>query len=255
MGKKRMAKEEGGRWEVEGLRATVFLGGEPFDVASAENWWELLSGSKPDKRVSSPSRSSLQDLGPLGDRVLVLNVTPLRIDWILQPKQSKESTPFSLGDIAALPFFVDFIDKWISKHCPPAVRLALGVELHVIADSVIGANRLFRKYVSAVNIPDEATDLGFSVNLPTQESIAGRVQLINRLMQWNVLQLVMGQIEFQLGSSVASTSNESFPVLNLRLDINTDAENRKPIGRRELCKLLERFAEIATRISAKGDSV
>jgi len=84
-------------WQPGSLRVTAFQI-EPVDVSSVD-WWRALTGNSSESKNIRAGIGQLVEQGPIDRGVLQLQIQPVRIDWILLPKDDPESELFQdLGD-------------------------------------------------------------------------------------------------------------------------------------------------------------
>ena len=73
-------------WKHHHLRLTAFLDNA---MAISENtWWKDIVGSDPESTNITGSQLKVEQ-GMRNDLILLLKVEPLRVDWILQAKESQ----------------------------------------------------------------------------------------------------------------------------------------------------------------------
>lgn len=241
------------QWGVETVRLTVFvLEPSPIDVT----WWERLLSEPPETRVSRPREGAHRDEGAFQKGKLVLNIAPLRIDWLytIGANSSEQDLPI-LGPFSEteLPFY-EVMYKWLSM-CPPIKRIALGAVLFQAASSRPAGYTQIANYLPHVQLdPDGMLDFVYQINRPRVSSTIPSLS-INRLSKWSVGQIQRLHVELNSEGKVASStpSHKAIHTCRLELDINTSQNFTKPIDKGNLLPLFKELTMLGEEIARKGD--
>ena len=242
-------------WQVEQLRATTFHA-VGVDDQDPLHLWERVVGSTPDQINTRPKDRSIQAHGPLDGQQLTLVIRPGRIDWNLRelmglPDGPMQDLPTMGAFPAVLDSFCKVANQWLNI-CPDVIRLAFGAYLlKAVADRAT-ANRELSPFLPNVKLASDSQDFLYQINRPrTAESIPDLN--INRLTKWSVMQsgtLSIGN--FQASGPIVATGSSQL-ACRLELDINTQAESRTPIGRRQAQRLFQELVELGSEIAVQGD--
>ena len=208
-------------WKVNQLRVTTFFPNAPQTISP--NCWEEMVGSPPDRTASKPKLGLFQSIGQFDGGVLIQSSQPDRCDWLLQPSESKDD---SSGEEPNLGSFSDFDHamfklalNWFQK-APPVNRLALGVILHLPAESLQDSYKQLIPYLQKIPIDvKNSTDFFYQINRPRKSEVSGLNGLIiNRLSKWSGVHVRTGNVVVR-PESVTTTSEQvrSFTRLELVL--------------------------------------
>lgn len=238
---------------AESLRLTAFPA--PSAQLTATGWWAELVGSVPDTTTSKPSQGELQEVGRIGENNLILQVQPLRVDWLLAPRfdqdtpteWKREVGPFS----EALNIFVPLMIRWLAR-CPPIARLAFGATVYEPVKNRSAGYRRLSEYLPNVKIdPEGSTDFFYQINRPRKsDAVDGLV--INRLSKWSCAAFV--PLRFVLTpQSVQHQLGNSEQACRIELDINTAAEFQGELPAGKLQPIFEQLVTFGEEIIATGD--
>jgi hypothetical protein len=244
------------RWEAESLRVTG------FPSATAEfketSWWQELMGEPPDKRLSTPKTSSLQEHGSLEGNSLVLNISPLRIDWVLSPNLDTigMSQHFPrLGSFNdSLRPFASLVQGWLGlETCPQLNRLAFGCVLLLHVESLQQGYEQLAAYLPAIDLSiGRSSDFLYQINRPRESTVDVPNLRINRLSRWSVSKWRTGIFGVTSGKIDSKMTPERFGC-RIELDINSAPDFSGTFSREQSNKLLEELITLAFEIVEKGD--
>lgn len=246
-----------GAWQAESLRLTAFP--TPAAEFAEPSWWKNLVGEPPEKRLSTPRTSSLQEQGPFAGGTLVLTVNPLRIDWALRPTQEEtQSEPQAFLTISSftesLARFSALIGRWFDEQmCPPLKRLALGAVLVLPVASLRQGYEQLSEYLPAVKLSiDGSSDFFYQINRPRVSKSGVHNLNINRLSRWSVFTWQAALLGIIPGAVETKISRPDF-ACRLELDINTAADFVGTLPDEQRGKILEELGLFALEIVQKGD--
>ena len=246
-------------WKAEVVRVTVFP--EPTPSAEMEGWWSSVTGEPPETRNSQPRLGVIQESGAFLDGVLTLNVTPLRVDWLLSvstsPSESESGLPV-LGDLTKIvESFCSRLDAWFNL-APPVKRLAFGC---VGSQQVAGHKEgyeLLGKYLPGVTVdPEGSSEFLYQINRPRPSTVIDGL-IVNRLTKWSAARTQSVSMQLVLtpdaeGSVVSGVPMGEFFAVRSELDINTSPKWAKPFAKRQLASILGELVGLGLEIAAKGD--
>lgn len=242
-------------WQTETLRVTAF----PLSPLNIEDidWWELVTGEKPESRTIHPRTRQLQESGRIneGPFYLTLNCSRDRIDWLLEAAPPSNHDTESLPTCGLLtetlnPFF-SLIEKWLPQ-APALKRTAFGAVLLAEVPDVRSGHLALSRYLPAVKLDPESSDFSYSINRP--RTIRKPLYLkINRLSRWRVIQLVGYKIDALERQAVTQPLGPSWVACRLELDINTDAGFVDELPQEQLGAILKELISLGCEIAEKGD--
>ena len=238
-------------WKHHHLRLTAFLDNA---MAISENtWWKDIVGSDPESTNITGSQLKVEQ-GMRKDLILLLKVEPLRVDWILQAKESQNFNELpNLGDNAkALSTFKEITNDWFkNSKIPDIKRLAYGTRLYSIVDDRIKGYEELDRLLEFVEVhPETSSDFLYQINRSLSSATVDDL-LINRLTKWHVANIKTVSIDTNAGQS-KSLAPDVFAT-TLDLDINSDADTEKLLPIDKLIILFEEFISLGKEITVKGD--
>ena len=238
-------------WKHHHLRLTAFLDNA---MAISENtWWKDIVGSDPESTNITGSQLKVEQ-GMRKDLILLLKVEPLRVDWILQAKESQNFNELpNLGDNAkALSTFKEITNDWFkNSKIPDIKRLAYGTRLYSIVDDRIKGYEELDRLLEFVEVhPETSSDFLYQINRSLSSATVDDL-LINRLTKWHVANIKTVSIDTNAGQS-KSLAQDVFAT-TLDLDINSDADTEKLLPIDKLIILFEEFISLGKEITVKGD--
>ncbi len=258
-GKSAIGLPELSLWKAEVVRVTVFP--DPNPSTMMEGWWSSVVGEPPETRNSQPRLGVVQETGAFLGGILTLNVTPLRVDWILSvsitPSGSESGLPV-LGDLTKIvESFCSRLNVWFDL-APPIKRLAFGcVGLQEVAGQKEGY-RLLGKYLPAVTVdPEGSSEFLYQINRPRPSTVIDGLT-INRLMKWSVARTQGVSMQLVLtpdapGGVVSGMPMPEFLAVRSELDINTSPKWAKAFAKPRLASILGELVGLGLEIVARGD--
>ena len=247
-------------WGALRLRATTFL---PADAEiDGGSIWSRVLGTAPDEEQRRPREGLLQQIGTLGEFVVVFRLGHPRVDWFLQSKgepptpvpPSPEFTPIPLNE--ALNSLRTIAANWFSIQSTVS-RIAFGANLVQPAINVQDALSRLAYSLPDIKIdPDNSSDFFYQINRPRDaRSIEGL--RINRLSKWSVMAQVTGQLVVQSSPGAEQQASMS-PMAqryasSLELDINTAADYLNGIEQTHATILFNELTELGKEIVERGD--
>lgn len=234
-------------WKTESLRLTIFPGKLP-DRSAAFSWWKEVVGGEPESVFELPRSSKLQQEGSLGNGRLSLQVTPLRIDWVLSPYPTDEPSLAIIGPFEKeVSQFVDLLKGWLSKQ--QVQRIALGAILLIpVKEKKEGYQRL-AKFIPNVKLDvDNMSDFSYRINRPRNSRIRSDL-LLNRIQTWSVM--LSKKAQFSFGAQPFAVLGPDFYACRLEMDLNTAADYLGILENPET--LLEELKVLGEEIATRGD--
>ncbi len=246
-------------WKAEGVRITAFP--EPNPSSQMEGWWSSVAGESPETRNSQPRLGVIQESGAFLDGALTLNVTPLRVDWLLSvsatPPGPDSEFPV-LGDLVKIvEAFCSRLNVWF-ESAPPIKRLAFGsVGLQQVGGHKEGYE-LLSKYLRGVKIdPEGSSEFLYQINRPRPSAVIEGLT-INRLTKWSVLRMQGVSMQLMLtpdakGSVVSGVPMRELFAVRSEIDVNTSPSWAKLLDQPQLASILGELVGLGLEIAARGD--
>jgi len=243
-------------WVIESLRLTAFPAA-PFELRP-NDWWQGVVGREPDKQVYRAGDGVRQDSGAIQleddhQALLVLNVTALRIDWMLvAPPISSIETIGSIPSIGAptvgIPRFQQLMREWLQRgDAPPLCRLAFGAVFLRSVPDLPAAYELLAPLVPWTPEP-EATDFLLQINHPRPSRVEPAVT-INRLSKWQTA--TMDFIALVPGTPRLIPERRDV-VARIEADLSSDAGRSEEIPGDLVVDLLGEMAEEISEGTTRG---
>ncbi len=241
------------KWEAQMLRLTVFP--SPAADIVTHNWWEELVGEPPVDVRSQPRMGSRQEGGPFARGKLVLNIEPIRIDWLYTNVSDPNSPSVSVGPFEEnLGLFQELVERWFNlETAPSAVRLAFGAILLAPAETREEGYRQLSPYLPFDLDPVGSRDFLYQINRPRAPRSKIEGLSINRLTKWSVMS------SHEVLFAVTPDKSEQIGIEKVRyacrleLDINTSPEFEGELSREEQSGTFRELVEIGTEIVLEGD--
>jgi hypothetical protein len=238
-------------WQPELLRVTFFLSELTADVG--DTWWEEVVGRQPEQSTIRRGTGEHFDQGPVGAGTLSLarNIPAKRVDWIWQATPSVADRIPSVGPLEiARGTFLDIINTWLSSTTLPVVRVALGAILMAEVHGPKSGYASLKKALPMITFDDEWSDLAFQVNTPKYLSLLDGTPIaglkVNCLSKWNAVALNFVPLDPTMEPLAPSHA------VRTELDLNTTGDNKLPLSRDVLPRLVESFFDMAVGIAEKG---
>jgi hypothetical protein len=189
--------------------------------------------------------------------VLQLQIQPVRIDWILLPKDDPESELFQdLGDFEESSVaFCRLISQWLER-APTINRIAFGTQLYFPTSSQPESLQIVAQILTYVTINWAGTrDFVFQLNRPRQCATLPQLGEINRLVKWqNIVRKKMtATLTPEPTSSVTTTAEQHAAFWELDISSPVPTESKAPLPPQQLPQLLAELRNSASEIVAKGD--
>lgn len=236
-------------WEAQHLRLVSFPAEPQF--TTEQNWWFELTGTEREGR--SDKRHSRQEEGPFEGTTLTLAIDPNQLRWTASPQVDQDDRPPSIGPFESRKlWFQELMHRWLATS-PPLTRLAFsGTLLRSVSDRAAGLE-IMERYVRLPEVPSEATDLLFRINLPTDFTLGDKPIKINRLTTWSVATFAC--FRAQVGASIhpSATQIGEFHAFTLAFDVNTALEvDCSSFTNDELKSVFEQLIAESEQIAEQG---
>jgi hypothetical protein len=217
---------------------------------------EALLKSEPDSinrnRVPSPAMpylsSAKRDEGSLS---VTLNVSPGRVDLIVQPEHRSDMSFGHPAELDAKQVMLQFLKKFDSDSgfsVSGAYRIAVVCNYLEIFDQYAGAKAAFFNKISVPEVVGDVTDLAFQIN--KRFSFDSLKISVNRLFTATIemmqVQVLGGSPANDLLSS-GRVVKESF-MLSLNVDVNNTPEAGREFSEVEVRAGMKRFVEENLRV-------
>lgn len=258
--KAEIAKPELTLWQAENVRITVFP--EPSPNFHTDGWWESVLGTTPETRSSQPKQGVVQETGPFLDGVMTLNVTPLRIDWLLSANFAKLVPGEGLPTIGAFPSVVEAfcakVNSWFSQ-APAIKRLAFGSVALQEVQSHEEAYQMLGRYLPAVTMdPQGSSEFIYRINRPRLSAVMPEMR-VNRIMNWSAAKIQGVNMQWNVasgsrGNIVSGVPMREYFACRLELDISTPPDRTEPFAVDALPAVLGELVGLGLEIAAKGDT-
>lgn len=236
-------------WSADHLRVSLFSS----DVwsATAESIFSAAFASEPESITKKPSALESSAVGSWGSLRLEIKRTFTRIDFILQavPTETVGPMPMIQDIKTVLPEFSSLVAKWASTQTQGVIRIALGCNAFLQAQSVEDSYVKLKKLIKVIDIDtDRFKEFRFQVNLPKPSSVLPEI-VVNRLSQW----ASVGVRAALLGIEAPRYFDDKYYV-SCSLDVNTDGERTQPINSDLLERLTEELSLTCSNILDAGIS-
>ncbi len=216
-------------------------------------------GEPPETKLLTPKRGALKEEGPLEKGRLVLNIRPMRIDWLFQSIYDDQSESFPIPIIGPFPEslvpFFGIIERWFSLEAlPELTRIALGVVLvEPVEDKKLGYQRI-SKYLPTIKLDTEkSSDFSYQINRPRPSTSGIKDLSVKRISRWSVSLHRAAAISVGPDSAEAATLGQTYFTTRLEVDINTAPDFKGFLPAEHLSKILRELVSLAEEIASKGD--
>ncbi len=245
-------------WNVLVARLTVFP--ESLTDNSHADWWKVVTGSEPENEQRRPREGIAEytgtaRIGDSRDVSLILGTRLDRTDWVIRALDRVDATtgaPELLGAVSTvLPEFTSLLTPWLTTKSPPALRVALGVQLTAIVDTPERGYELLLPYLPLKVEPTGISDLLFRINRPRRSKSLEDDTMINRLSTWSVGKFSTFVVPISGGGTPRPGS--SVFGCRLELDISTEQGRTTPLPTAEISGLLNELATLSLEIAEEGD--
>jgi hypothetical protein len=236
-------------WSADHLRVSLFAS----DVwsATAESIFSGTFGSEPETITNKPAALESSAVGSWDGFRLEVKRTFNRIDFILQvvPTEAVGPMPMIQNAKAVLPKFSALVAKWASAQNQGVIRIALGCNAFLQAQSVEDSYVKLKELIKVIDIDvGRFKEFRFQVNLPQPSSVSPEI-VVNRLSHWASVALRAALIGVE-----APRYFDDKHYVSCSLDINTDGERTQPINSNLLEKLTEELSSTCADILDAGIS-
>lgn len=212
-------------WSADHLRVSLFAS----DVwsATAESIFADAFCAEPEIITNKPAALESSAVGSWNDLRLEVKRSFNRVDVILQaaPTEAAGPMPMIQDAMVVLPKLSVSVAKWAAVQNQGVVRIALGCNAFLRAQSIEDSYVKLKKLIKVIDI--DATrfkEFRFQVNLPKHSSVSPEI-VVNRLSNW-------ASIAFRaslIGVETPRYFDEKYYV-SCSLDVNTDSERIQPIN-------------------------
>lgn len=238
--------------QIESLRLTAFLRGEPEDRLS---WWGKVFGGEPDARNLKPSLHQTQETGTVGEYFVVLASQLNRVDMVLQAKQ-QEDEPVAkwIGAVdAVMTSFNEMVTRWLrDDHL--VTRLAFGLTVHLPMPGKVEAYSELAKYLTSVKLDAEnSSDFAYQINRPRSSSVVGGL-IVNRLSKWSAAFFTPVRFSMEHPQRPqATTIGEGRYSCRFEVDVNSSADWTETLPNSQIVRLFAELRDMALEIADCGD--
>jgi len=244
-----------GAWKVESLRLTVFH--QESDPPSG--LWEQLMGSAPDSRDEKPKLGVSSERGSSTGNSLILQMQIGRLDWLIMPMTPPPNLHANeVASLLSVNDSIELLDKALLttfSYTRNPIRLALGVVLFEEGDDQKSCTRRIAEHIPGIrDAIIDTTDLIFQINRTRRSKRVPHVT-INRICNWQVANVLGGNIYVTPTQGPQFQSNSPKSLAKVALDINTVAGQATAISTDNFRKLLGEFVELAHKVAVEGDIV
>lgn len=242
------------KWLASTLRLTAFP--HPSSQANSSTWWETVIGQPPDNRQVQPKTGVLLDEGSFETGKLILNVQPIRVDWLFIPTFDQETNSPAVSHLAtfqsAVTTFVGLAERWFNI-CPSLVRLAFGAVLDIPVTNRPDGYRRLMEFLPGIQLDaDGSSDFLYQINRPRVSRYAPTLR-INRLSKWSVAMATSAQIVLGPRAIHYAVPGQEYLSARLELDINTAADFQEELSREQFAPLFLELIELGKEIAMRGD--
>ena len=243
-------------WQAQSLRVTAFP--SPSATISQPKWWSELLGTEPEVRNLRPARGEQVEAGPFDKGTLTLQVTPIRIDWILTVNQNAVLDEiFNLGAFLEVgDTFIKLMAEWLAlASAPPIQRLAFGAILNQQVEGREKGYELLSRYLPNVQLSPESTDFLYQINRPRKSNVLGMTtHSINRLSKWSCVSIQRTLIQsLSDGTTSSNLIGKIGYACNLELDISTTADFKGELPQQALAQIAREQYELGIETASRGD--
>jgi len=241
-------------WITESLRGTAF---GDISIDDAKGWWSQYADVEPEAEITKAKAGQYSAHSEFMGGILILEVTPGRVDWHLRskPPEENEEVEFpNFGPIEGpLEKFSEIVKAW-SANASGLQRMAFGAVLLWPTEDRLGGYQAVQSMLPAVQIDVEnSADFFYQINRPrpTKTGIDGLI--LNRLCKWSVLRVFGGRYRLDSDKSLISTGMTERFAVRLELDMNTspDVLDVLPVDRQ--ADIFDELIGLGLEISSNGD--
>jgi len=185
----------------------------------------------------------------------IIRSSPNRLDVIseaiLSPRQHFSELKKIRSEEEVVKVFSDRICRFLEEVKPNSLnRLAYALDLLWSVNSREEGYRFINDKLHAVTLSPDSSDFNYQINHPTRIQLLGSSEEVkcNRLTAWSV----STKQSFILSGGGAEAGDLKYAV-NLKMDINTDAERKTSFQVDQLSGIMTELAEIILAITEEGE--
>jgi hypothetical protein len=245
-------------WQALTLRLTVFPG-PAAHVDECSGWWEAVARDSPEEVRSKPKTEKYQAEGPFAQGRLLLNVEPLRIDWIYTAIEDPDAPNPWIGPFEEnLKEFQKLASRWFELEEPlSANRLAFGAELLSPVETLEIGYRQLSLYLPFDLDPTDVSDFLYQINRHRDSHSGVEGLSINRLTRWSVAMFWRERFlipPLPTGRQVQRLHKPTYSyACRLGLDISTPSEFEGELSPQEQSTVFEELVALGVEIVREGD--
>lgn len=207
------------KWAAESIHAVVFRvpTGETPDALQP---WLRMFETPPQSFQRNPSGQPPGSIAtaPVGDFQVTVSAQTGRQEIILAQPPVGDQPPSPIVDVdAATSIIADYFKKLLTGDS--VVRIALVLNLSKRFPDAGQAVASFKADSKLADIPSDATDLQFAVNV--RKRFASSPVQMNRLCKWGTATQQFIMMQLAPGGTAPSISVREFPAETLQIDINS----------------------------------
>jgi hypothetical protein len=245
-------------WQVESLRVTAFP--SPAAQIEGSTWWAEVAEGEPDTNISHPKRGEAQFEGRAHIGKLILQIQPLRIQWVLSAtdEQRGADSPPTIGSFPEVATaFLPLMDRWFQLDTFPLIqRLAFGaVLLQPVEERRTGYRQIAPYLHRWLRLdPDNSSDLLYQINRPRPSTLEIPQLAINRLSKWGVAvyRHFAAPLEPAAPTTYLFPTEELFTCL-LEIDMNTSQHFPRELEQEQIPEILRELVNLGMEIAQEGD--
>ncbi len=237
-------------WAAESLRLSAFV--RPGGTIQADTWWRRATETDAENTEINTKHARRTESGPLGEDILILQVSPGRVDWILTDRPDLEGLPTESLILDRLDRFSGLGNKWL-PFCPPLMRLAYGAVLHLPGMSREDSYNVLSNYLDFDLDPNTSSDFRYQINRWRSSKVIQGMH-INRLCTWGSVHIIRAAIN--IGPEVGVVATDTVPThhfCRLELDINTAPECFHLLESDKMAELFAEMIKMGNEIAENGD--
>jgi hypothetical protein len=219
------------------------------------HWWRDLTGAEPDSSLQR--RTDREESGQFDERLLVVSIDPLRIQWAATLPLDPERIATE-GGLLLQPFvqsqvwFQQLMNRWL-ENCPPVNRIAfIANAVQPVANHEEGYTRLNR-YLRHVEVFPDSSDFFYRINRRNASTTGIDRLEINRVSTWSVANVSTQMTARLPGAEQTMRLNERF-YLAAELDVNTIHEFPGPLPHERVPELFGELVTLAVDNLTRGDA-
>jgi hypothetical protein len=245
------------KWETNSSRISIF----PLFNGNKTVTPEIAIALWPKSQYISKKNTKIADdtgqitiEGEYKSNKLLLIGTPFKIDLIIVPKEPVNVTSFSLQTLGlfseTIPDVNELAKIWFTQdNFPEIQRLAFATELVFRVKSHEDAYKLMAQYLPFPLDGKTSSEFMYQINQFTTSEVEKGLK-INKINTWDALRLNLEIGTSQLAQKMIN-KNELY-YCHLKLDINTDLENKKPLNKKSTNNLYQELVNHAVVTSNEG---